>query len=200
MKNMLSFGGLKNMVSHTAGLCLPTARQLRSAGSPIVAQKKFDDGSCLTAYQNGFALFQTTKRSTVLRIDDCGDYIYYTRTETHFFEERYFDDKPWYIRLQLEAEDRLVHNERIRESSVRIEKRLVGKTEVFSDDCIDSLVLREELSEMLLLLTEKQRKVILLHYFYGYTQTSIAKAMGVSQSAISRIIEQGKKKLNKKFK
>lgn len=99
MKNILSFGDLKKMVGNTARVCLPTARQLRNSGSPIVAQQKFADGSCLTAYQNGFALFQTTSRETVFRVDACGNYTYFTRTETHIFEEQYFDDKAWYMKI-----------------------------------------------------------------------------------------------------
>ena len=200
MKNLLSFGELKKMVGQTAGTCLPTARQLRSAGSPIAVQKKFADGSCLTAYQNGFALFQTTSRATVFRVDACGDYTYFTRTETHIFEEQYFDDKAWYIRLQLEAEDRLLHNEQVRENETRIVNRVAGDIAGFAVDGLDTLIAKEELSEMLQVLTEKQRRVLLLHSVYGYTQASIAKMMGVSQPAIAKILEQAKKKMKKNFK
>lgn len=198
-KTDFTFAQLKMRVGSTKNIPTPSASALL-AGGVCVAEQEMTDGSHLWAFENGFALFQTIRRSTVLRIDACGGYAYYTRIEEHYFEESYFYDKPWYIRLQLEAEDRLLHNQNARESEPNIETRLAGNVAAFTPDALDALILKEELTEIMTLLTEKQRKAVMLNFFFGYTQVEVAKAMCVSQAMVAGYIKQAKKKLNKIFK
>ena len=51
------------------------------------------------------------------------------------------------------------------------------------DSEIEKIMLKEHISK----LPVKERKVLMLRYFRGKTQTEIAKMMGVSQVQISRI-------------
>lgn len=46
-----------------------------------------------------------------------------------------------------------------------------------AEEAIDDLVIQEALS----ILTEKQRKVIVDKFFYGYTESEIAQKMGISR-------------------
>ena len=48
---------------------------------------------------------------------------------------------------------------------------------------VDKIVLKEAISR----LNERERKIILLRYFRGSTQSQVAKLLGISQVQVSRI-------------
>ena len=106
---------LKNKIERTMGKALPTAAYLRAGNSRLVASCELDGGTKLSVYQNGFALYQTIGGSTVFRVDYCGGYTYFGRTEQTELSEDSFADTDWWVRLLMEGEDRLTHNRNIKE-------------------------------------------------------------------------------------
>ena len=79
------------------------------------------------------------------------------------------------------------------ENSAHILDKIV--TEDKSDVLLDNLLLKQAISE----LEDREKKIILLRYFRGRTQSEVACELGVSQVQVSRleskIIERFKKKL-----
>ena len=102
---------LQSKIERTSRKELPTAAKLRSGISPLVVCRDFDGGAQLSVYKNGFALYQSLGRSTVFRVDACGGYTYFGRTEKSELDEKFFRDTEWWARLMMEGEDRLTHNQ-----------------------------------------------------------------------------------------
>lgn len=112
-KANLTFAELKQKIDSTKALKkAPTAKALLTGESPIVVSKTMIDGSRLTAFKNGFALYQTSRFYTVIRVDQCGNYTHPSHTGPICFVADYFADRPWSLRLQLEAEDQIVQNQK----------------------------------------------------------------------------------------
>ena len=74
------------------------------------------------------------------------------------------------------------------------------------DDFVESLIEIEEKGEKIAklykamdVLTEKQRRVIKLHYMTGMTVDVISKNLGLDASAIRRLIKRGLERMKKFF-
>ena len=67
------------------------------------------------------------------------------------------------------------------ESNINIVKQL--KIESHENETIRNMILKEELQK----LKDKEKEIIILRYFYGKTQSEIAKKLGTNQVQISRI-------------
>lgn len=104
---------LQNHIERTAGKKLPTAAWLRAGNSPLIVSRELEDGTKLSVYQNGFALYQTDGGSTVFRVDYCGGYIYFGRNKQTELTEVFFVNTDWWVRLLIEGEDGLTHNRKV---------------------------------------------------------------------------------------
>lgn len=173
---------LKNKIERTMGKALPTAAYLRAGNSRLVASCELDGGTKLSVYQNGFALYQTIGGSTVFRVDYCGGYTYFGRTEQTELSEDSFADTDWWVRLLMEGEDRLTHNRNIKEE--RHECLFEGDSEAFYNLCgseqpmLEAFAAEERLEAMLSILTVRQRELVTLYYIDGLGIKEIAKICG----------------------
>ena len=71
-------------------------------------------------------------------------------------------------------------------SSENNDKSLGEKIES-KENCEDTVINRVLVQELLTLLDERERKIIILRYFKQKTQSEIAKQLGISQVQVSRI-------------
>lgn len=69
----ISLRELKNRVAAVVEKKLPKYAQLMEM-SPVVAARTMVDGATLTAYENGYAVYEQDGAHTVMAIDRCGDY------------------------------------------------------------------------------------------------------------------------------
>lgn len=53
---------------------------------------------------------------------------------------------------------------------------------------LEQLIEKEQILELMGLLTERQRDIVILYFYYGETQWEIAKALGVSQPTVSQTL------------
>ena len=199
---------LKEQIETTEGLPKPTPRQLRDDG--IVVDVYTADDYRITVYKSGFAVAQSGRHTTVVRVDECEAYTYdfdnswlngEEDAPPHQFDAGYFLDLQWPIRLILTADDQLEENQDSHE------RKWISKHPEIADDknwmlggyssFEDALLHRMEMEEMLRMLTEKQREVYLLYYKYGYTQQEIGKKMGISQESVSKHLLSTLKKVKK---
>ena len=64
-----------------------------------------------------------------------------------------------------------------------------------SQDCEERIIDKIAIMEMLKTLKQKERRVIVLRYFKGMTQTKTAEIVGVSQVQVSRIEKKALEKI-----
>ena len=63
-------------------------------------------------------------------------------------------------------------------------------TEISSEDSTVALLQRLEVGRLLVLLTERQRAIVVAHYYLGLSQQEIAEALGVRRGTVSATVSQ----------
>jgi RNA polymerase sigma-70 factor (ECF subfamily) len=76
--------------------------------------------------------------------------------------------------------------------------REVELTELSSDDPTSALLRRLEVGRLLALLTERQRTIVVAHYYLGLSQEEIAKALGVRRGTVSATVSQSLARMREK--
>lgn len=169
----------------------PTARHLLEHGKRVVSMENGGDVQLLV-FAEGWALYRVGKYTTVFPVHSCGGYCYESHGRQICVDAAFFEVREWYVRLMLEGEDRLAKN---RESS---RKGKVVSYHAVSEEWfllaspvlppLEQLIEKEQLLELMGLLTKRQRDIVILYFYYGETQWEIAKALGVSQPAVSQTL------------
>lgn len=188
---------------------LPQYKQLMEQNPVAVAQTSVN-GATITAYQNGYAVYEMDDAHTVMAVNRCGDYRYdFTDGTYQVVPAEVFEEAEWSLRLIMEGERRLEHN--LNKTSSKYEAAVL---ECDGSDWSDSIMvdfLEEENAEMLAdeelrrlyaaigKLTERQREVIELYYFKGMTQQEIAEELGIGRRSVGNALEGAIKKIKKIF-
>ncbi len=68
--------------------------------------------------------------------------------------------------------------------------REIPITEISSEDPTVTILQRVELGRLLRLLTERQRAIVVAHYYLGLSQEEIAEALGVRRGTVSATVSQ----------
>ncbi len=210
-KSYMTLQELKDQTEMTAGLPKPTPRQLREDGQ--VVDVYMADDYRITVYKNGFAVAQSGRRTTVVRVDECGAYTYdFDNTGLngeedalpHQLDTDYFLNLEWPIRLMLMADDQLEENSDSRE------RKWISKHPEIADDknwmqggyssFEDALLNQMEKEEMLKTMTDKQREAYLLYFKYGYTQEEIGQKFKISKESVKERLDGALKKMRKFYK
>jgi RNA polymerase sigma factor (sigma-70 family) len=63
-------------------------------------------------------------------------------------------------------------------------------TEISSEDSTLAVLQRLEVGRLLVLLTERQRTIVVAHYYLGLSQEEIAEALGVRRGTVSATVSQ----------
>ena len=180
---------------------MPTAKNLRETGR-AVAEKKLENNTWITVYQNGYALYHACGHSTVFSIHTCGAYLYVSSGISSYLPEQFFEKEPWYVRLVLEGEDRLDRNQRAKEQERNVSYNAISEEwEVMGNERenpLESLVERESRKEILRCLTERQKAAVSLCFFQQKSRKEAAKELGISSPAVSTILSQAARRLRKK--
>lgn len=207
MKNAIreiTFRELKQMVCSTKGVSLPTARALKMSNIPIVDKRELCGEAYLTVYKNGFVLYETPDGSTVMRLDACGGYVYYTRIQKVPLTQEDFEDMDWSIRVMIEGEDRLLHNKKSADERYgKIKIQEIDELPYTDNPCSDiaeEIIVRELIESVFLELTDRQKQVFIMYYKYGYKLAEIAGHFHISHQAVSFSLQSAKKKFFEKLK
>ena len=181
---------------------MPTAKNLRETGR-AVAEKKLENNTWITVYQNGYALYHACGHSTVFSIHTCGAYLYVSSGISSYLPEQFFEKEPWYVRLVLEGEDRLDRNQRAKEQERNVSYNAISEEwEVMGNERenpLESLVERESRKEILRCLTERQKAAVSLCFVQQKSRKEAAKELGISSPAVSTILSQAARRLRKKY-
>lgn len=103
----ISLRELKNTVAAVIEKKLPKYAQLMEM-HPVIAARTVVGGATLTAYENGYAVYEEDGAHTVMAIDRCGDYRYDFNDGTYeVVPAAVFEDAEWSVRLVMEGERRM---------------------------------------------------------------------------------------------
>lgn len=200
---------LKNKIAEVTEKKLPGYKQLMEQNPIAVAQANVN-GATLTAYQNGYVVYEEAGVRSVMAVERCGDYRYdFTDGTYQVVPAEVFEDAEWSLRLIMEGERRLENN---RNKISRDYEECTLSCDG-SDWCEAAMVdfMAEDNAEMLAdeelrrlyaamnKLTERQSEVIQLYFYKGMTQQEIADELGISQRAVSYVMSGALKKIKKVF-
>ena len=154
----------------------------------------------ISVYQNGYAIYEISGLATVFSVWDCQNYRY--EMEQNEISEQWFEKEAWYLRLILEGEDRINRNLEARQqrksisySAVSEEWGVLSSLEV---TVLETTIRKETMQELLVLLTDRQKEVILQYFWEQKSQSEIAEKLGISHAAVSKILTRAIARLRKK--
>ncbi len=177
----------------------PTAKYLKTHGT-IIVSKSIATNVKISVYQNGYAIYEISGLATVFSVWDCQNYRY--EMEQNEISEQWFEKEAWYLRLILEGEDRINRNLEARQqrksisySAVSEEWGVLSSLEV---TVLETTIRKETMQELLVLLTDRQKEVILQYFWEQKSQSEIAEKLGISHAAVSKILTRAIARLRKK--
>ena len=181
---------------------IPSVKSLKE--HKVVVKEMINADTTISVYDHGYVLYTAGNQSTVFPLHSCDDYEYVSVTgDNKEFNKEFFDNENWYIRLLMEAEDRMAYSQSkistnhgvFSNSDVTDDAEIMkGSTKDFVDDVID----REILNALIKELTERQKMVLNLVYFEEMRQQDIADYLGIKQQSVNDLLNRALKTMKKK--
>ena len=207
---MMTLHELMNKVddaSHTERV--PSVVKILESGSPVISSVKMGDEIEVTAFKNGFVIYQNGVRATVFPLHKCMDYLEKDVTQKeHVLPFEAFADQPWQIRAFMEGEKRLVHNMNSRRcyaNELSYDAHIEGWNMLSDDGEADPLrkILEEEirkeendkLHSILATFTERQRFILFQCIVNGRMQIDVANEMGTTRMNVTISLKKSLDKL-----
>ena len=181
---------------------IPSVKSLKE--HKVVVKEMINADTTISVYDHGYVLYTAGNQSTVFPLHSCDDYEYVSVTgDNKEFNKEFFDNENWYIRLLMEAEDRMAYSQRkistnhgvFSNSDVTDDAEIMrGSSKDFVDDVID----REILNALIKELTERQKTVLNLVYFEEMRQQDVADYLGIIQQSVNDLLNRALKTMKKK--
>ena len=187
---------------------VPSVVRLIDSGSPVVSSERMGDEIEVTAFRNGYVIYQNGAHATVFPLHKCREYVEKdVMEEEHVVPFEVFADQPWQIRAFMEGEKRLVHNmnSRRRYAHELSYDAYIEGWDFLSDEgendplrsIIEEEIRKEEITQLHKILesfTEKQRFVLFQCVVKGRMQIDVANEMGTTRRNVTISL---RKSLNK---
>ena len=181
---------------------IPSVKSLKE--HKVVVKEMINADTTISVYDHGYVLYTAGNQSTVFPLHSCDDYEYVSVTgDNKEFNKEFFDNENWYIRLLMEAEDRMAYSQSkistnhgvFSNSDVTDDAEIMrGSSKNFVDDVID----REILNALIKELTERQKMVLNLVYFEEMRQQDVADYLGIKQQSVNDLLNRALKTMKKK--
>lgn len=181
---------------------IPSVKSLKE--HKVVVKEMINADTTISVYDHGYVLYTAGNQSTVFPLHSCDDYEYVSVTgDNKEFNKEFFDNENWYIRLLMEAEDRMAYSQSkistnhgvFSNSDVTDDAEIMrGSSKDFADDVID----REILNSLIKELTERQKTVLNLIYFEEMRQQDVADYLGIKQQSVNDLLNRALKTMKKK--
>ena len=181
---------------------IPSVKSLKE--HKVVVKEMINADTTISVYDHGYVLYTAGNQSTVFPLHSCDDYEYVSVTgDNKEFNKEFFDNENWYIRLLMEAEDRMAYSQSkistnhgvFSNSNVTDDAEIMrGSSKDFVDDVID----REILNALIKELTERQKTVLNLVYFEEMRQQDVADYLGIKQQSVNDLLNRALKTMKKK--
>ena len=181
---------------------IPSVKSLKE--HKVVVKEMINADTTISVYDHGYVLYTAGNQSTVFPLHSCDDYEYVSVTgDNKEFNKEFFDNENWYIRLLMEAEDRMTYSQSkistnhgvFSNSDVTDDAEIMrGSSKDFVDDVIDGEILNALIKE----LTERQKTVLNLVYFEEMRQQDVADYLGIKQQSVNDLLNRALKTMKKK--
>lgn len=181
---------------------IPSVKSLKE--HKVVVKEMINADTTLSVYDHGYVLYTAGNQSTVFPLHSCDDYEYVSVTgDNKEFNKEFFDNENWYIRLLMEAEDRMAYSQ----SKISTNHGVFSNSDVTDDaeimrgsskDFVDDVIDREILNALIKELTERQKTVLNLVYFEEMRQQDVADYLGIKQQSVNDLLNRALKTMKKK--
>ena len=181
---------------------IPSVKSLKE--HKVVVKEMINADTTISVYDHGYVLYTAGNQSTVFPLHSCDDYEYVTATgDNKEFNKEFFDNENWYIRLLMEAEDRMAYSQ----SKISTNHGVFSNSDVTDDaeimrgsskDFVDDVIDREILNALIKELTERQKTVLNLVYFEEMRQQDVADYLGIKQQSVNDLLNRALKTMKKK--
>ena len=181
---------------------IPSVKSLKE--HKVVVKEMINADTTISVYDHGYVLYTAGNQSTVFPLHSCDDYEYVSVTgDNKEFNKECFDNENWYIRLLIEAEDRMAYSQ----SKISTNHGVFSNSDVTDDaeimrgsskDFVDDVIDREILNALIKELTERQKTVLNLVYFEEMRQQDVADYLGIKQQSVNDLLNRALKTMKKK--
>ena len=181
---------------------IPSVKSLKE--HKVVVKEMINADTTISVYDHGYILYTAGNQSTVFPLHSCDDYEYVRVTDDNKeFNKEFFDNENWYIRLLMEAEDRMAYSQ----SKISTNHGVFSNSDVTDDaeimrgsskDFVDDVIDREILNALIKELTERQKTVLNLVYFEEMRQQDVADYLGIKQQSVNDLLNRALKTMKKK--
>lgn len=181
---------------------IPSVKSLKE--HKVVVKEMINADTTISVYDHGYVLYTAGNQSTVFPLHSCDDYEYVSVTgDNKEFNKEFFDNENWYIRLLIEAEDRMAYSQ----SKISTNLGVFSNSDVTDDaeimrgsskDFVDDVIDREILNALIKELTERQKTVLNLVYFEEMRQQDVADYLGIKQQSVNDLLNRALKTMKKK--
>lgn len=181
---------------------IPSVKSLKE--HKVVVKEMINADTTISVYDHGYVLYTAGNQSTVFPLHSCDDYEYVSVTgDNKEFNKEFFDNENWYIRLLMEAEDRMAYSQ----SKISTNHGVFSNSDVTDDaeimrgsskDFVDDVIDREILNALIKELTERQKTVLNLVYFEEMRQQDVADYPGIKQQSVNDLLNRALKTMKKK--
>ena len=181
---------------------IPSMKSLKE--HKVVVKEMINADTTISVYDHGYVLYTAGNQSTVFPLHSCDDYEYVSVTgDNKEFNKEFFDNENWYIRLLMEAEDRMAYSQ----SKISTNHGVFSNSDVTDDaeimrgsskDFVDDVIDREILHALIKELTERQKMVLNLIYFEEMRQQDVADYLGIKQQSVNDLLNRALKTMKKK--
>ena len=181
---------------------IPSVKSLKE--HKVVVKEMINADTTISVYDHGYVLYTAGNQSTVFPLHSCDDYEYVSVTgDNKEFNKEFFDNENWYIRLLMEAEDRMTYSQ----SKISTNHGVFSNSDVTDDaeimrgsskDFVDDVIDREILHALIKELTERQKMVLNLVYFKEMRQQDVADYLGIKQQSVNDLLNRALKTMKKK--
>lgn len=181
---------------------IPSVKSLKE--HKVVVKEMINADTTISVYDHGYVLYTAGNQSSVFPLHSCDDYEYVSVTgDNKEFNKEFFDNENWYIRLLMEAEDRMAYSQ----SKISTNHGVFSNSDVTDDaeimrgsskDFVDDVIDREILNALIKELTERQKTVLNLVYFEEMRQQDVADYLGIKQQSVNDLLNRALKTMKKK--
>ena len=181
---------------------IPSVKSLKE--HKVVVKEMINADTTISVYDHGYVLYTAGNQSTVFPLHSCDDYEYVSVTgDNKELNKEFFDNENWYIRLLMEADDRMAYSQ----SKISTNHGVFSNSDVTDDaeimrgsskDFVDDVIDREILNALIKELTERQKTVLNLVYFEEMRQQDVADYLGIKQQSVNDLLNRALKTMKKK--
>lgn len=193
---------LKDRIPEIKIAKLPTAKELREANIPIIADTNespetyLGEGCRGIVYMNGLVLYTNGKYSTVFRLHKCRESYGIDKAEA-------FAEVPYQFMLMMEGEQRLEHNQNMKEARWNISRDYLEEEFGYEvperGDILQNIISAETIEFIFSILTDRQKEIVRMYCLEQKKQADIAEILGIQRVTVATILRTAVRTLREKY-